>query len=156
MLTIALAIAACRSGTPRDSDCEQVHAAARGAPRRYRGAIIADKLATTTLRDADVEAAVRAGDLAKLESLCGLVTGTRADARKEDCRLVAMWVPTAEDEANGVGIFDPTVPTAQFRDPQIRAAMKELAESGWMPGLARAAPDPRLAKLRELCDYPSR
>jgi hypothetical protein len=85
--------------------------------------------------------------------LCGLAIGTRADARKDDCRLVAMWVPTADAEAKGVGIFDPTIPKARFRDPQIRAAMKELADSRWTPGAVRAMPDPRLAKLRELCGY---
>jgi hypothetical protein len=164
MLTIALTVAACR-GTPRDSDCKQVRDVLDGVPRRYRAAAIADKLASAKLRDDDVQAAVRDGDLAKLESLCEVVpgahqhlaTGTLGDSRLQDCRLVLMWVPTVEGEAKGEGIFDPSVPNAEFRDPEIRAAMKELVESGWAPlGPARATPDPRLAKIRELCSYPTR
>ena len=151
MGTIALVVAACR-GTPRDADCARVRAAVDGTPRRYVDAAIA-KVATTTLRDPEVEAAVRTGDLATLESLCGHAPGTRAGARAQDCRLVAMWVPTPDEEARGIGIFDPSVPTASFQDPQIRAAMKQLAESGWSPGAARATPDPRLATLRALCGY---
>jgi hypothetical protein len=162
MLTIALVIAGCR-GTPRDSDCKQLRAAVDGAPRRYQAAAIA-KLATATFDDAEVEAAVRAGDVAKLDALCKFETGPHQhdrlqhlDARTADCRLIVMWVPSVEEEAKGEGIFDPSVPNAEFRDPEIRAAMKELAASGWGPlGPARATPDPRLAKIRELCHYPSR
>ena len=161
MLTIALAAAACRSA--RESDCNEIRGAVDGAPRRYQAAAIA-KLATATFRDADIEAAVRAGDVAKLDALCGFETGEHqhehvrhVDARAADCHLVVMWVPSVEAEAKGEGIFDPSVPNAEFRDPEIRAAMKELVESGWAPlGPARATPDPRLAKIRELCHYPSR
>jgi hypothetical protein len=162
ILTIALAVSACHGGSTRDADCEQVRDVLDGVPRRYRAAAIADKLASAKLRDDDVQAAVRDGDLAKLESLCELVpgahqhaAGTRGDARLQDCRLVLMWVPTEQDEAKGEGLFDPSVPNAEFRDPQIRAAMKELEDSGWTPfAPPQAKPDPRLAKLRELCHYP--
>lgn len=159
---IVVALAACRSASPRESDCDRVRAAVAGASRRYLAAMLTDKLAATKLEDADVADAVRSGDVVKLETLCGPVLGTKVDARRADCALVRMWVPSADEEANGVGIFDPTVPKASFRDPEIRAAMKELVDSGWAPGRTAGgssagsahAPDPRVAKLRALCGYP--
>lgn len=147
---IVLVVGACRGESARDSDCAKVRAAFEGVPRRYRSGVMTDKLATETLRDADVDGAVHAGDVAKLESLCGLAT--RVEARTADCRLVALYIPSVEQESKGVAVFDPSVANAEFRDPQVRAAMKELADSKWTPfAPARATPDPRLAKLRELC-----
>lgn len=156
-VSLALAITACRGGAPADSDCARVRAAAASVPLRYQGAAVADKLRSASFANPQVEAAARAGDVGKLAAVCGPLSAMTIDARQADCALVRMWVTTAEEEARGTAIIDPSVPNAQFRDPEIGAAMRELVASGWMPGgPARATPDPRPEKLRTLCGYPSR
>ena len=154
-LTISLALAACKSDVPTEADCERVRMAAAGVPRQYQGQMLFDRVSPATLSNRDVATAVRDGDLVKLESLCGPLTGTPEQWRQEECRLVARWVPSEATEVSGhVGEWDPSVPNSSFRDSEIRAAVKELVESGWAPGdTSRGTPDPRLAKIRALCSF---
>lgn len=96
-------------------------------PRRYQD----DSVARLTLSDPELSKAARAGDSSALKGLCKIVS---AHARDEDCARLAMVVPTTASEKERVGVFDPELVKAKYyEDPEIKALVKELEDSHWLP-----------------------